>query len=86
MISPRPFGGRGVGGEGGSNRCRFSQSIPTFACPHPNPLPEGEGGPFWGRVLVWGFLSVCYVKERGIFPLIELSNGIVQYADKDRQV
>gem|GEM_PF-3096830 len=21
----------------------FAQSIPTFACPHPNPLPEGEG-------------------------------------------
>jgi len=43
IISPRPFAGRGVGGEGGSIRCRFSQSIPTFACPHPNPLPEGEG-------------------------------------------
>ncbi len=43
IFSPRPFGGRGVGGEGGSSRWRFSQSIPTFACPHPNPLPEGEG-------------------------------------------
>ena len=43
IIAPHPFGGRGVWGEGGSNRCRFSQSIPTFACPHPNPLPEGEG-------------------------------------------
>jgi len=43
MISPRTFGGRGVGGEGSLNRCRFTQSIPTFACPHPNPLPEGEG-------------------------------------------
>ncbi len=43
IISPRPFGGRGDGGEGGSNRCEFSQSIPTFLCPHPNPLPEGEG-------------------------------------------
>ncbi len=43
LVSPRPFGGRGGGGEGGLNRCRFSQSIPTFACPHPNPLPEGEG-------------------------------------------
>ncbi len=43
LISPLPFGGRGVGGEGGSNRCRFFQSIPTSACPHPNPLPEGEG-------------------------------------------
>ena len=43
IISPRPLGGRGVGGEGGSNRCRFSRPTPTFACPHPNPLPEGEG-------------------------------------------
>jgi len=43
IISPRPLGGRGGGGEGGSNRCWFSQSIPTIACPHPNPLPRGEG-------------------------------------------
>jgi len=43
IISRRPFGGRGVGGEGGSYRSRFSQSIPTIACPHPNPLPKGEG-------------------------------------------
>ena len=43
ITSPRPFGGRGVGGEGDSNRCWFSQTILTFACPHPNPLPKGEG-------------------------------------------
>ncbi len=43
IISPRPFGGRRGGGEGGSNRCRFSQSILTFVCPRPTPLPEGEG-------------------------------------------
>ncbi len=48
MISPEAFGGKGVGGEGGPNRCRFSELIPTFACPHPNPLPEG-GGAFWDR-------------------------------------
>ncbi|MGB4729161.1 MAG: hypothetical protein WBH86_17285, partial [Thermogutta sp.] len=41
--SPRPFGGRGAGGEGGSNRCWFFGSTPTIACPHANPLPEGEG-------------------------------------------
>ncbi|HPZ84357.1 MAG TPA: hypothetical protein PL064_13030, partial [Thermogutta sp.] len=42
-TSSHPFRGGWVGGEGGSNSCRFSQSIPTIACPHPNPLPEGEG-------------------------------------------
>jgi len=34
-TSPRPFGGRGAGGEGGSNRCWFSRSTSTMACPHP---------------------------------------------------
>jgi len=42
-ISPLPVSGRGVGGEGGSNRCRFSRWTLTVGCPHPNPLPEGEG-------------------------------------------
>ena len=49
-TSRQPLSGRGVKGESASNRCRFSQSIRTFACPHPNPLPEGEGD-FGDRLL-----------------------------------
>ncbi len=52
IISPRPFGGRRGGGEGGSNRCRFSQSIPTFACPHPT-LSQRERGAFWDGLLAF---------------------------------
>jgi len=43
IISFHPFRERRVGRKGGSNRCWFSQLIATFTCPHPNPLPEGEG-------------------------------------------
>ena len=43
IISFHRFRERRVGRKGGSNRCWFSQLIATFTCPHPNPLPEGEG-------------------------------------------
>jgi len=42
---PSPVCGRGAGGEGGRERFESSRSTPMSqtACPHPNPLPEGEG-------------------------------------------
>jgi maltooligosyltrehalose trehalohydrolase len=42
---PAPFG-RGAGGEGlGGEECETPQASPTShaACPHPSPLPKGEG-------------------------------------------
>jgi len=43
LLKASPLARSAGGGKGVRIAAAFSRSIPTFACPHPNPLPEGEG-------------------------------------------
>jgi hypothetical protein len=44
VLSPRPFDGRGAGGEGASRQTPRTSPSSVSRSPHPGPLPEGEGG------------------------------------------